>query len=140
MSANILIVDDSATMRMMIRKALQLSGLDIGEIIEAGNGIQALAQLARVKADLVLLDINMPVMSGMQFIQRLAEDPRLRDVPIVIASTEGSEPRVQELMALGARGFIRKPFSPEQLRDALSGLIAAAPPRESLAAAGEDGF
>lgn len=140
MSATILVVDDSATMRMMIRKALQLSGLDIGEIIEAGNGIQALAQLARIKADLVLLDINMPVMSGMQFIQRLAEDHRLRDVPIVIASTEGSEPRVQELMALGARGFIRKPFSPEQLRNTLSGLIAAAPQTESLASAGEDGF
>ncbi|MBL8877726.1 MAG: response regulator [Phycisphaerales bacterium] len=140
MSACVLIVDDSATMRMVIRKSLQLSGLDVGEVIEAGNGIQALAQLARQKADVVLLDINMPIMTGVQFIQRLAEDHRLRDIPVVIASTEGSEVRVKELLGMGARGFVRKPFSPEQLRAALAPLIAAGSPPAPAMPAGDDSF
>lgn len=140
MSARVLIVDDSATMRKMIRKSLQLSGLDIGDVVEASNGIQALAQLARQKADLVLLDINMPIMTGVQFIERLAEDHRLRDVPVVIASTEGSEVRVNELLSLGARGFVRKPFSPEQLRAVLAPLVAPDPHANSVPGAGNDSF
>lgn len=123
MAANVLVVDDSSIMRRMIRRTLEISGLDIGEVFEAGNGIEAFACLDGNPVDVVLLDINMPVMTGMQFVRRLGDDPRLRDVPIFIASTEGSEVRIGQLLTAGARGFIRKPFHPEQLRDLLAPCI-----------------
>ncbi len=119
MAANILVVDDSGTMRSMIKRTLSICGLDIGEVYEAGNGIEALAQMAAHEIHVVLLDINMPVMNGVQFVERVRDDEHLRNIPVVIASTEGSETRIAELMAAGARGYIRKPFRPEQIRDVL---------------------
>lgn len=140
MSANILIVDDSATMRQVIRRTLTMSGLDIGEMFEAGNGIEAFACLAENSdVALVLLDINMPVMNGVQFLQRMHVDERLRSVPVVIASTEGSETRISQLLAEGARGYVRKPFQPEQIRAALSPFLGTREPEEEGAAAFEDG-
>jgi two-component system chemotaxis response regulator CheY len=123
MAANILIVDDSLTMRRMIKRTLEISGLDVGEVYEASNGIEALAQMAEHTVHAVLLDINMPVMSGAKLIERLRFDASLRDVPVIIASTEGSETRIQKLLAAGARGYIRKPFQPEQIRDVLTPLL-----------------
>jgi len=119
MAANILVVDDSGTMRSMIKRTLSICGLDIGEVYEAGNGIEALAQMAAHDIHVVLLDINMPVMNGVQFVERVRDDVHLRNIPVVIASTEGSETRIAELMAAGARGYVRKPFRPEQIRDVL---------------------
>ncbi len=119
MPINVLIVDDSATMRQMIQKTLDMSGLDIADVYEAANGIEAFAQLAQHDVGVILLDINMPVMNGLQFLSRLRDDERLRGIPVVIASTEGSEPRIRQLMASGARAYVRKPFHPEHLRDAL---------------------
>ncbi len=123
MATNLLIVDDSAVMRQMIKRTISLAGLDVAEIFEAGNGIEAFAQLAEHEIACVLLDINMPVMNGVQFLKRVADDPRLRNIPVVIASTEGSETRIRDLMACGARGYVRKPFHPEQLRDVLSPIL-----------------
>ncbi len=131
MSRNILIVDDSATMRKMIRRSIELAGLDVGAAYEAANGIEAFAQLASHDVAMVLLDVNMPVMNGIQFLKRMHDDQRLRSVPVVIASTEGSETRIRELMQHGARGFVRKPFHPEQLRDVLTPFLGI---RESTAA------
>ncbi len=142
MAANILIVDDSGTMRGMIKRTLGISGLDIGEVYEASNGIEALAQMHDHPVSVVLLDINMPVMNGIRLLQRMRDDVRLRDVPVVIASTEGSEPRIRELLAAGARGFIRKPFRPEQLRDVILPLIGtrAADPSAPAPAVGDTTF
>ena len=123
MAANILIVDDSLTMRRIIRRTLQISGLDVAEVFEAGNGIEALAQMAEHTIHAVLLDINMPVMSGVKLVERMRDDDRLKDVPVIIASTEGSETRIQHLMDAGARGYLRKPFQPEQIRDVLSPIL-----------------
>lgn len=123
MPANVLIVDDSPTMRRVIRKMLLISGLDVGELYEASNGIEALAQLDQYEVAVMLVDINMPIMGGVQLITRIRDDERLRNIPIVIASTEGSETRIRELLAGGARGYVRKPFHPEQLRDALAPII-----------------
>ena len=125
MPANVLIVDDSGIMRQMIRKTLDMAGLDVGETYEAANGIEAFAQLAQHDISVVVLDINMPVMNGVQFLQRLHDDERLRDIPVVVASTEGSETRIQHLLEQGARGFIRKPFHPEQLRDVLEPILGS---------------
>lgn len=128
MAANVLVVDDSGTMRGMIKRTLAISGLDIGEVFEAANGIEALAQMAKHPIGVVLLDINMPVMNGVKLVSRIRDDERLRNTPVVIASTEGSETRIQQLMEAGARGFVRKPFRPEQLRDVLAPFVGLADP------------
>jgi two-component system chemotaxis response regulator CheY len=125
MAANILVVDDSGIMRGMIRRTLAMSGLDIGEVYEAGNGIEALAQTYEHSISVILLDINMPVMNGVKLLKRMRDDRRLRDIPVIVASTEGSETRIQELMAAGAQGYVRKPFRPEQLRDVLAQVIGS---------------
>lgn len=137
MPANILVVDDSGTMRGMIKRTLTMCALDIGEVYEAGNGIEALAQMYEHPISVILLDINMPVMNGIKLLQRMHVDQRMRDIPVIIASTEGSETRIQELMAAGARGFVRKPFRPEQLRDVLMPIIGR-PPQPANQASDDD--
>ncbi|MBN2446494.1 MAG: response regulator [Phycisphaerae bacterium] len=132
MAANVLIVDDSATMRRMIERTLSMSGLSVDEVHEAGNGIQALAQMAEHRIDVVILDINMPVMSGTQLIKRMHDDQQMARIPVVIASTEGSETRIQELMSIGAVGFVRKPFQPEGLRDVLEPILGAGKKTEAV--------
>ncbi|MFH1747084.1 MAG: response regulator [Planctomycetota bacterium] len=127
MAANILIVDDSATMRRMIKRTLGMCGLDIAEVHEASNGIEALARMDEHAIHAVLLDINMPVMGGVKLVERIHDDPRLKEVPIIIASTEGSETRIAQLMEAGARAYIRKPFHPEQLRDILAPILGTRP-------------
>jgi two-component system chemotaxis response regulator CheY len=123
MSNNILIVDDSATIRRVVKRTIGLIGLDVGEIYEASNGIEALAQLADHDVAALLVDINMPTMNGIQLLKRMKENDRLKDIPIVIASTEGSEQRIKQLHELGVVGYVRKPFHPEQLRDVLMPLL-----------------
>jgi two-component system, chemotaxis family, chemotaxis protein CheY len=131
MSANVLVVDDSGVMRGMIKRTLLLSGLDIADIYEAANGIEALAQMNAHSIGLVLLDINMPVMNGITLLRRMHDDARLRDIPVVLASSEGSETRIAELMTAGARGLVRKPFFPEQVRDILLPILGRPAPAET---------
>lgn len=119
MSCDILIVDDSSVIRQMMKKTLRLAGLDVNEVFEAGNGIEALAQLHDHDVSVMLADINMPRMNGIQLLQRMKSDERLRDLPIVIVSSEGSKERISELERLGIFGYLRKPFTPEKLRDLL---------------------
>jgi two-component system, chemotaxis family, chemotaxis protein CheY len=140
MAANVLIVDDSATMRRMIKRTIEISGLDVAEVYEASNGIEALARMDQYPIGAVLLDINMPVMSGVQLIERLRDDERLRGIPVIIASTEGSHVRIDHLLQAGARGFIRKPFQPEQIRDALAPLLGLKPEPAQPAAADDSAF
>jgi two-component system, chemotaxis family, chemotaxis protein CheY len=120
MSYNILIVDDSKTMRQVIKKALVLSGFKIGECLEAGNGREALIVLSSTWVDLILSDIHMPEMDGFGFLKALRENENWKDLPVVMITTEANEQRLQEAMALGARGYIRKPFTPENIRTFLS--------------------
>ena len=123
MSRNVLIVDDSTTIRQMVKKTMQMAGLDINEVYEASNGIEALAALADHDVDVILVDINMPTMNGVQLLTRMKQSSRLQDIPIVIASTEGSQQRIDQMMKFGASGYVRKPFQPEQLRDVLAPLL-----------------
>ena len=116
MSFNILIVDDSAVMRAMIARTLRLSGVPVGELHQAGNGVEALERIADHWIDLVLLDINMPVMDGEAVVERLRADPAHASLPIIVVSTERSETRVAALQSRGVE-FVHKPFTPEQLRD-----------------------
>ena len=123
MSRDVLIVDDSATIRKMVRKTMQMAGLDVGQVYEASNGIEALARLNDHPVAVMLVDINMPTMNGIQLLTRMKENNRLKDIPIVIVSTEGSRQRIEELESIGAFGYVRKPFQPEQLRDVLKPLL-----------------
>ena len=123
MAYNILVVDDSSTVRTMIRRVLDVSELPLGEIQEAENGKQALERLGDSWVDLVLTDINMPEMNGMELVRRMATDDMMRSVPVVVISTEGSEARVQELRDLGIQGYLRKPFTPEAVRDLVEGVL-----------------
>ena len=116
MAVNVLIVDDSGVMRSMIAKTIRLSGLDLGEIHQAANGQEGLDALNQNWIDLVIADINMPVMNGEEMIDRMLEHPEFRDIAIVVVSTEGSKTRVERLQNKGAR-FIHKPFTPEAIRD-----------------------
>ena len=123
MGQDVLIVDDSAVIRRMVKKTLDMSGLDVGDVYEAGNGIEALAELDRQPVAVMLVDINMPAMNGIQLLTRMKQNDRLQHIPIVIVSTEGSTERIKELERIGIFGYLRKPFQPEQLRDVLASLL-----------------
>jgi two-component system chemotaxis response regulator CheY len=116
MSINILIVDDSAVMRAMILKTMRMTDLPLGEIHQAANGQEGLDVLKQNWIDLVVADINMPVMNGEEMIDRMRENPDTKEIPIIIVSTEGSKKRIERLQHKGAM-FIHKPFSPEIIRD-----------------------
>jgi two-component system chemotaxis response regulator CheY len=119
----VLIVDDSAVMRKIVERALRQGGLDLGEVFEASNGAEALAVVQEVPLDLILTDINMPVMDGLEFLRNLAGIDSAKDVPVVMITTEGSEARVVEALSAGAKGYLRKPFTPEQVKERVSPLV-----------------
>ena len=122
MAVNVLVVDDSGVMRSMIAKTIKLSGLRLGEIQQAANGQEGLEALNQHWIDLVIVDINMPVMNGEEMIDEMLENPELRDIPIVVVSTEGIQTRVERLKDKGAC-FIHKPFTPEAVRDTVKALL-----------------
>lgn len=123
MAYNILVVDDSATVRAVIRKTLELSGVELGEFLEAENGKQGLEMLRKSWVDLVFCDINMPVMNGEEMIRAMREDEELRGIPVVVVSTEASATRIETLHQLGVQDYIKKPFTPEMLRNVVKTLL-----------------
>ena len=123
MARNVLIVDDSSVIRQMVRRLLDVAGLNVDEVFEAGNGIEALAALHDHEISVMLVDINMPCMNGLQLVERIKSNPKLQDIPLVIVSTEGSEQRIDQLKRMGISAYIRKPFTPEQLRDVLTPIL-----------------
>jgi two-component system chemotaxis response regulator CheY len=122
---HLLIVDDSPAMRKFIRRSVELSGFAVGRCLEAADGVEALAVLRQNHVHVVLTDINMPGMDGEQLIRRLADDTQLRQIPVMILSTDGTEKRMEQMLSLGARAYVRKPFQPEALRSALEELLEA---------------
>jgi len=119
MSLNIMIVDDSPSMRKIIRRVLSLSGFDLCSCHEAGNGLEAIEVLGNTPVDVVLTDINMPQMNGEELVERLASSPTYRSIPVLVVSTDRSDDRLQRMLALGARGYLTKPFLPETLGSAI---------------------
>jgi two-component system, chemotaxis family, chemotaxis protein CheY len=111
-----LIVDDSSVMRKIVERSLRQAGLDLS-VVEAGNGAEALGLLDANPVDLILSDINMPVMDGLELVRRLQGIEKLRGVPVVMITTEGSESNVVQALSLGAKGYIRKPFTPDQVKE-----------------------
>ena len=123
MAFNVLIVDDSSSMRAIIRKIMKVSGFNIGELLEAADGKEAIKVLTDEWVDLVLADINMPNMNGLELISEMKKDEMLKSIPVVMITAEGSEKRIQESMKLGASGYIKKPFPPEEIKRTLSAIM-----------------
>lgn len=112
-----LIIDDSSVMRKIVERSLRQAGLNLSQVLEAGNGADALTLVRSNPLDLILSDINMPVMDGLEFVRRLKAEGLAVNVPVVMITTEGSESQVAQAVSSGARGYIRKPFTAEQVKE-----------------------
>jgi two-component system chemotaxis response regulator CheY len=123
----VLIIDDSSVMRKIVERSLRQAGLELEKVVEASNGAEALAALQDNVVDLILCDINMPVMDGLEFVRQVATVKSAKGVPIVMITTEGSESRVVAALSAGARGYIRKPFTPDQVKEHVLSLLGRKP-------------
>jgi two-component system, chemotaxis family, chemotaxis protein CheY len=123
-SIRALIVDDSSVMRKIVERSLRQAGIDLSEVFQAANGAEALSTLKENPVDLILCDINMPVMDGIEFIKQLPSIESAKNVPVVMITTEGSESHVVQALSSGARGYIRKPFTPEQVKEHVVPVLA----------------
>ena len=126
MAYNILVVDDSETIRAVIARTLDIAGVPVNVLYEAENGKEALDILNEHWIDITFADINMPVMNGIEMIERMSEEGLLRSVPVIIVSTEGSQTRIEELRSKGVQGYIRKPFTPEIIREVVNNVLGEA--------------
>jgi len=123
MSFNILIVDDSNSMRAVIKKIISISGFKMDQCYEAANGREALEVLAKNWVDAIITDINMPEINGLELLERLHQDEMLSRIPAIVVSTERSEERIEAVMVKGAKSFIKKPFLPEEIRRQLYNIL-----------------
>ena len=111
----VLVVDDSPIMRKMVIRSLEVAGFDLGGVEQAAHGGEALGVLERVLPDLMLCDVHMPAMDGVQLVRTLAKQRRIASLPVVMISSERNDAQRAELLTLGARGYLHKPFYPEAL-------------------------
>ena len=119
MAFNILVADDSGTMRQVIKKIVGMSGVPVGDFLEAENGKEALKVLEDAWVDVILSDINMPEMDGMQFLKEVKAHDVFKSIPVIFITTEASEARMEEARQLGVSGYVKKPFQPETIKDIL---------------------
>ena len=125
MKGTVLVVDDSAMMRKVVLRVLKMAEIEFDSILEAGDGNEALNLLRVNPVALIMCDINMPVMSGLQLLQHIREEKLAAGVPIVMVTTENSEPQVRQAIVLGARGYIRKPFTTDHIKNSVRPLLPA---------------
>ncbi len=123
MGKTVLIVDDSNTMRKIVSRSLRQAGIDFDQILEAGDGQEALDVLGANKVDVVLSDINMPNMTGLEFLKAKAEDDAIKDIPVIMISTETGADIIDEAKSYGAKGAIKKPFTPDLINETLGPLL-----------------
>jgi two-component system chemotaxis response regulator CheY len=123
MVLDILIVDDSAAIRKILQRVLRQAEVPLGEVYEAGDGVEALEMLKSKPVGLVLSDINMPNMDGLELLSKMRAEHAWDKVPIVMVSTEGTQAKVLEAVERGASGYVRKPFTAEQIKEKLSGFF-----------------
>ncbi len=122
-----LIVDDSSVMRKIVERSLRQAGIELEQVFEASNGAEGMGVLREHAVDLVLCDINMPVMDGLEFVRQVATIENAKGVPIIMITTEGSETHVVEALSCGARGYIRKPFTPDQVKEQVLPVLGKKP-------------
>jgi two-component system chemotaxis response regulator CheY len=123
MGKKVLIIDDSSTMRKIVTRSLRQAGLDFDTILEAGDGQEALQLLAKESVDIILSDINMPNMDGIEFLRQKSANAAIKGIPVVMITTEAGADILAEAKSLGAKGSIKKPFTPEQVSEVLGGLM-----------------
>jgi two-component system chemotaxis response regulator CheY len=123
MGKSVLIVDDSSTMRKIVARCLRQAGLDFSEILEAGDGREALTVLEGKQVDIILSDINMPNMTGLEFLKERANLDAVKKIPVVIISTETGSDIIEEAKSLGAAGSIKKPFTPDMVNATIGPLL-----------------
>jgi two-component system chemotaxis response regulator CheY len=128
MQADVLVVDDSAAIRKILQRVLRQTGMAIRTIHEAGDGQEALEILKSHQPALVLTDINMPKMDGLQLLAAVKSSEHWRAIPVVMITTEGGESKVGEAVKLGAAGYVRKPFTADQIKEKLAGILEPALP------------
>lgn len=121
-----LIVDDSSVMRKIVERALRQAGLEGLVVVEAASGVEGLEALKAASVDLILSDINMPAMDGLEFLRQIRAQKLAVGVPVVMITTESSEEHVKQAIQAGARGYIRKPFTAEQVKERVLPLVKAA--------------
>jgi two-component system chemotaxis response regulator CheY len=120
---NVLITDDSTAVRKILRRVLLQTEMPLGKIHEAADGLEALRCLRFNTVNLVLSDINMPNMDGLQLLRKLKRSAEWRDIPVIMISTEGGQARVLEAVQLGAAGYVRKPFTSEQIEEKVASVL-----------------
>jgi two-component system, chemotaxis family, chemotaxis protein CheY len=123
MAYNFLIVDDSSIVRRVIIKAMRMTDVQISQVLEAEDGLQALETLKNNWVDLVFLDINMPRMNGIEFMEHIRADEALKDTPVVVVSTEGSRERIEKLESLDIKAYLRKPVTPESFTEVVTRVL-----------------
>lgn len=124
MASDVLIVDDSAAIRKILARVLQQTEVITGKIYEAGDGLQALEVMRENSIALVLSDINMPNMDGLELLKELRANDVWKSIPVVMITTEGSQAKVMEAVQAGASGYVRKPFTADQIKEKLLGLVS----------------
>jgi two-component system chemotaxis response regulator CheY len=120
MPPRILIVDDSPAMQAIIVRILAMAGFEVQGCVRAANGLEALRTLRNVPFDLILADLNMPVMDGEEMVRAIRADPRLASIPVVVVSTDSTDAEIRHMLDIGAQNYIAKPFTPEDLREVLT--------------------
>jgi two-component system chemotaxis response regulator CheY len=124
MLGTVLVVDDSAMMRKVVLRTLKMAGMEFDTVLEAGDGVEALTVLKENKVQLILCDINMPNMTGLELLEELKKTDLAQGAPIVMVTTEASEPQVRQAILFGARGYIRKPFTVDHIKNNVRPLLA----------------
>jgi two-component system chemotaxis response regulator CheY len=126
MDLNVLIVDDSAAIRKILVRVLSQTDLPIKQVLEANDGSEALKIVENNNVSLILSDINMPNVDGLELLTRLRLTPKWKDLSVVMITTEGSQAKVMEAVQLGAKGYVRKPFTAEQIKEKVLACLKAA--------------
>jgi two-component system chemotaxis response regulator CheY len=123
MALDVLIVDDSAAIRKILHRVLVQAEVPLGKVHEASDGNEAIEKLKTEKVGLILSDINMPNMDGIEFLTRIKADAEFKSVPVIMVTTEGSQAKVMQALALGAVAYVRKPFTADQIKEKLMGIF-----------------
>jgi two-component system chemotaxis response regulator CheY len=123
MALDVLIVDDSAAIRKILHRVLVQAEVPLGKVHEASDGSEALEKLKTEKVGLILSDINMPNMDGIELLTKLKADQAFKFVPVLMVTTEGSQAKVMQALELGAAGYVKKPFTADQIKEKLAGII-----------------
>jgi len=138
MAVNILVVDDSLPMRSVIMKTIKASGFGAANFFQASDGAKALEELRNEWMDLVITDYNMPEMNGGELITEMKKDDDLSSIPVIVVTTEGSKEKVEEFAEMGADAYVKKPFTPETIKEKLTQLLGEMHDEDSIEDSDDD--